>query len=129
MLRPKCPVTESARPNRPYRIGQTETAQTETARPNRPDRIVVYPNTHCHNVHVSTPQWHRQVCEHQPRQNCPVNDGRTFFFKFCYTTPLREAKRACAIPFDIHIIGYSESTSGNLLKCEFFVMALFSETC
>jgi len=29
--------TESARPNRPVRIDQTETAQTEMARPNRPD--------------------------------------------------------------------------------------------
>ena len=39
---PKCPVTETARPKRPDRIGQTETAQTETAqtetvRRKRPD--------------------------------------------------------------------------------------------
>ena len=34
MSRPKCPVTETARPNWPDRIGQTVTAQTETARPN-----------------------------------------------------------------------------------------------
>ena len=33
MSRPKCPVTETARPNRPDRIGQTETAQTESAWP------------------------------------------------------------------------------------------------
>ena len=49
MSRPKCPMTETARPNRPDRIGQTETAQiemaqtetaqTKTARPKRPDRI------------------------------------------------------------------------------------------
>ena len=43
MSRPKCPVTETVRPNRPDRIGQTETAQMETAWPNRPDRKVVYP--------------------------------------------------------------------------------------
>ena len=33
---PKCPVTETSRPNRPDRIVQTETSQTETARPKSP---------------------------------------------------------------------------------------------
>jgi len=58
-----------------------------------------------------------------------INDHKCFVNVGRNTAPLREAKRACAIPFDIHIIGYSESTPSNLLKCEFFVMALFSETC
>ena len=43
MQRPNCPVTETARPNRPDRKAQTEmaqtkSAQTETVRPNRPNR-------------------------------------------------------------------------------------------
>ena len=36
---PRCPVTETARPNRPERNGSDRNGQTESTRPNRPDRI------------------------------------------------------------------------------------------